>query len=73
MRQIPCQDILPDLISYLKFIYNSINDENNTLRVDEEIYRFIGLKHNQAKIKRIISKELENKGSDIIYVVQTSE
>lgn len=46
VRQNPCQDILPELISYLKCMYNSINDENNALRVDEEIYRFIGLKHN---------------------------
>lgn len=69
MRQCPCQDILPELISYLKFVYRSIDGENSVLRVGEEIYRFLGLKHNQTKIRRLISKELEHKGSDVVYVV----
>lgn len=43
------------------------------LRVNEEIYRFLGLKHNLNRIKQAISKELENKGQDIIYAVQTPE
>lgn len=73
VRQNPCQDILPELISYLKFVYNSVCGADNALRVGEEIYRFVGLRHNQAKIKKAISKELENKGADLVYVVQTPE